>query len=376
MITQTRTRSLPRAIGEQLATAVPTVDRYDLGFGLLGFSAYRFYRYCHTGSSVELSQARALGWKAIQGVLAANHRVNTVELAELYFYLHHFAPRMELKSVAEELLPTLVTILTKRMREHFAAGESDPYTGGFLPAWYLLSCGCKSLLDADEALSYLPDTTAMAARKGDGSYLIPTNIAHGLAFHATFLLVGLQHFSTHAGWRTRAEAVLGAIEERSSKAPVTGCYYLRPGVDGPGRLCLAYGDVGIAYAGWRLAKALGQWSKASTFLEQLHFTANRRSYATTAVSGNSLLYGRAGALLFFQRLADLTGASDFREAAAFWRGEITRNADYPNADMAPAVYDYAAMKKLSLFEGKLGQQLVIDALATDPQPLYHFFNLI
>jgi len=134
--------------------------------------------------------------------------------------------------------------------------------------------------------------------------------------------------------------------------------------------------MGILYAGLRLSLQLGVTDDVNFFTNALRYTAGRRTAETTAITNNSLLYGRSGSWLFFDHLARLTGSSKFSDTAAFWRDEALAHFDDQQEIEGFDHYDYPAMQRVSLFEGPAGPLLVDLALKTNPQALQSIFYLL
>lgn len=357
-----------------LTGAAGGVNRADAGFGLLGFAVYHAYRHAALGRAEDSNLARRYAWRALEMITGGERFPTGIELAEATHFLRHFATQLDLTEARDELFTLLPDLLDRQMRAAFGRNDRDPYTGGFNPAYALLRAGWATEEHAGFWLTQLPTFAEMVARSAGGGYRIATNVSHGLAFHASFLLAGYDRFGHLAAWRKRAAETLGAIRRRADDALTRGCCYPRPGQRGAGSLSLTYGDAGVAYAAYRLAGAL-QDPDAGYYLKQLEFTAARRDPGSTQITDNGLLYGRSGALLFFRRLADLTQEPCFFAAARYWNDQAER---HPDALIAPTgkVYDYATMKKVSLFEGPMGYPLTRFALTTDASFLHELFYLL
>lgn len=373
--------SLPHqdsALTRRLFELAENIDRYDTGFGLNGITMLAVCRYLNSGASADLAIAQNLCLQAIEGVTDPQRTAaaTLVEISELAQFLASHAETLELSEAVTPLREMLHQILVKRMNICFEKQELDPYTGGFQPAWYLLLYGPDCHQHLKSWLEALPTVEALAERHEDGTYKVATGLSHGLAFYALFVCKVLQRCPEVRAFQRRGKGYLRALRRRSVSARRYGCYYLEGKARGPGRLCLAYGDMGILYAGLQLARLLGETDEVEFFTDALLHTAGRRTPENTAITNNSLLYGRSGAWLFFDHLNKLTGINTFAETAAFWRAEAIAHYDDQQIIEGFDHYDYPAMQRISLFEGPQGPLLVDLALRTTPTSLQSTFYLL
>lgn len=352
------------------------VTRYDLGFGLGGLALLLLYRYRSLGQLTDLEDARDIAWQCVVGITSPERSCSLIELVEMAQFLHNFAAELDLEEAAQELLPVLDQLCERRMLACFAAGQADPYTGAFNPAYYLLHHDAKASRFRALWLKQLPSALDLARHTPQGKYLIPSGISHGLAFYATFVADYLQYYPQDFVFQSLAKDYLQALELRKDRQATNGCFYQDGGGSGPGRLSLAYGDCGILYAAYRLAKVLGAKEQAGKILDCLEVTAARRTRPATGITSDNLLYGRAGAWLFFHRLHTHSGRRAFADAAAYWQQGLLSGTASPRESLPLyPTYDYGAMQSFSLFEGAIGPPLTAYALATDPSFLQQLFYL-
>ncbi len=299
-------------------------------------------------------------------------------------FLARNADALGLTGVADQLLPTLDTLLERQMRSQLDRGDSDPYTGGFHPAWYFLTARGETTRFSDSWVSALPTAAALAERGPDGHPRIPTGISHGLAGYAVFLDRWLLSLALHpraAALRQRLKKIgrdyLKVFEDRCDDAFTHGCFYRDGRSETTSRLSLAYGDAGILAAGWQLALTLREGAVAERFLARLRRTAGRRTQRETGITGGSLLYGSAGVLLFFGHLQQRAPCPEFAEATRYWKARARAQVPSFRREDLPVSgpYDYPAMKRLSLFEGAIGPPLAEWALRTDITDLSNLFYL-
>ena len=363
---------------QRLFELARNIDRYDTGFGLNGLTLLAVYRHRLSQRAEDLALAQDLCLRAVEGIMNPDRTVpsSLIEISEIAQFLAQHAGELELSETVAPLREVLHQILVKRMTACFDRKEIDPYTGGFQPAWYLLRNGPDARPYLKAWLAALPSVEALEERHEDGSYLLPSGLSHGLAFYALFVCAVVERYPDLRAFQRRGRAYLGVLWRRSVSARRYGCYYLEGKNSGPGRLCLAYGDMGILYAGLRLSLQLGVTDDVNFFTNALRYTAGRRTAETTAITNNSLLYGRSGSWLFFDHLARLTGSSKFSDTAAFWRDEALAHFDDQQEIEGFDHYDYPAMQRVSLFEGPAGPLLVDLALKTNPQALQSIFYLL
>lgn len=370
---------LPENLRGCLLARSPEVTRFDTGFGLGGLALLLISRHRALGQSTDWEAARNVTWQCVLGVVDTDRPggASLIEQVEVAQLLRSYANELDLAEATDALLPVLDQVIERKMQACFTAGQLDPYTGGFNPAFYLLLHHPQADRFRGLWLRHLPTALDLARHTPQGQYLVPSGISHGLAFYACFVGRYLERYPADAAFQHLAQDYLTALELRQLDPETgNGCFYQDGGHHGPGRLSLAYGDCGILFSAYRLATLLGQQARAAAFLDCLETTAARRTRNKTGISSDNLLYGRSGAWLFFARLGELSGREAFAGAAAHWRKALEPGLLCPAEELPEyPVYDYGAMKSFSLFEGVIGPPLTAYALATDPSFLYHLFYL-
>lgn len=355
----------------------PLVDRLDTGFGLGGIALFFLYKYRWQKQHSDLIHAQETLHLMLKGVDELGKKGGfLIEMTELAFFLRYYAAELQLEDEAASVLPILEVLMAMHTETLLSKGDLDPYTGAFLPAYYFLHFPEGNEAVVKRALRSIPSTKGSQGNAEDTA--MSSGISHGLAFYLLYACQAVEQGIDAPYAQSLVVELQAKLAQRKNDFTQAGCYFFDGG-DGKSasRVCLAYGDLGILYAQLRAAKCLGDKSAHQQLLNELQQTSLRRSKKETGIRNDSLLYGRAGAYLFYDLLHKIAPQQGFDETSIFWRkalGESLAQAAIPTSP-GFTQYTYQAMQQVSFYEGIAGSLMAQMAVDTQSQDFRHLFYL-
>ena len=237
--------------------------------------------------------------------------------------------------------------------------------------------------DADGVYWWTPPSLMASARAQahpDGG--VDLGVAHGVA-GVIPLLARAHVLGVESG--TAAPLLDGAIRWMLAKLVETPWGRTMPAFaapdaqPAPARSAWCYGDPGVAVALLLAARDTGEasWAEAGT---ELALSAARRPPEQTGVADAGVCHGTAGLAHMFGRLHQMTGESEFADAALSWLGRTLWLCGAPQAGSAGGptgpIPVRPAMKKAGLLEGAAGVALVLHAACFAAEPAWDQMLLV
>ena len=315
------------------------IDDIGAGNGLSGIGIFFLYRYWNKGEE----RSRAIFLEILETILVKmekryNKGLSVIELTE-FLHLLDISETVAGKYYdTRELKDNLLQVVKQCGASLLDKEEYDPYTGGFFQAWYLLQSGREEEFTR-RCIALLRQKTAYVSSSSGYFHSLfhkekmCLSITHGLAFYITYLCTAYEQ-----GIDKKNCLELLACYSRylfSQRLPFAerACFFTDyEGDTGSSRLSLCYGDAGILVSLLRASRILNDTKMEHSVLAMLQATLNRTSMENTGVQDDSLLYGRAGLYLFYNKVYQLTGQRQYAEASISWKqtstASLTQAAQY------------------------------------------------
>ena len=400
-MTKTKWEPLLQDSPQQLETIIRVLDKDELnksasllGDGNTGAALLQYYYGRHVGQEQYIEQANAIILGNFELTIPNTPGAYSLcsGVAGFRWSVNHLINQGFIEGDADELFEQDDALLYNVMKHDISQGRYDYLHNAIGIGLYFLQRRSASSI---AYLASLIDGLAKSAitdqhglkwlsmfnlQQGEGRKAVYNfSVSHGMTSIIGFLAKAYQ---TGIAQDRAAELLSAAVSymlaHKRKSTDASGSYF--PSVvsaadDRPeygGRLAWCYGDLGLGYILWQVAKIMenNEWEQVA--MDVLLQTTSRKDPNQAGVIDAGFCHGSSGIAHVYNRLYQHTGNSLFKDAALHWLDDTIRKAVFADG---PAGYKawhppaYGGWKaETGILQGISGIGLVLLAAASDMEP--------
>lgn len=253
------------------------------------------------------------------------------QLSETGIFLEFFKQKAEVYIDVNNILAPIDRILYKNMLDHLNDKNYDPYTGALSAGIYFLN----RLNSSEFVIPYLEKLIIgihkMALKDNNGGYFWTSKLFNddrvylGLSHGSAGIILFLCQAYRNNILKDECQAIIRKSVKYTMNHKLDGINEF-PDIVGQEsvqtRLCLAYGDLGIAYALLLSSEVLNDLTLKDSAIKVFQRAIQRKTKENTLIGDASLRYGAAGVAAIYNKVYDITQMNDFEKTAQYWYQQI------------------------------------------------------